>query len=146
MRNLMALLSFTLLAACADQQSPTSPKSSPKGNLDATTGATTEVTKAPTASGKPADQVGFTKVERIETQIVTITANGDGSVVAYCPAGSTVVGGGHYLTGIALTSSPPLVSISEPTPGAQPGWGVMVLNHAAGAAAVNLRAYALCVS
>jgi hypothetical protein len=90
--------------------------------------------------------VGFTKVVRVESPIAAITANGDGSAVAYCPAGSTAVGGGHYLTGAALVSSPPFVAVSEPIPGINPGYGVTVLNHAPGNASVNLKAIALCAS
>ena len=100
----------TLVAACSEPQQPTSPAAeSNPAQRPAFSSATPQVA----AAGKPADQVGFTKVVRIESPIAAITANGDGSAVAYCPGGTTAVGGGHDLTGAALASSPPFVAVSE---------------------------------
>jgi hypothetical protein len=145
MRTQLILLASVaaLVAACSEPQPPTSPAAEPNlGTRPAFSSAAPQVA----AAGKPADQVGFTKVVRVESPIAAITANGDGSAVAYCPAGTTAVGGGHYLTGAALVFSPPFVAVSQPIPGVNPGYGVTVLNHAAGNGPVNLKAIALCAS
>jgi len=89
--SILVLTATFLLAACSDNQQPTSPangrqvsaKGSAAGQL------------APSPQAKPTDQVGFTKVTRVFSANVTVPAGQTGEAVATCPAGSVLTGGGY---------------------------------------------------
>jgi hypothetical protein len=70
----------------------------------------------------------------VESPTVTVAAGDIGTVIAYCPAGKKVTGGGYY-SSIAIAAS------------SQPGgtfWGA-VINNYANAIDVEVNAYAVCV-
>ncbi|WP_067441359.1 hypothetical protein [Nocardioides jensenii] len=70
----------------------------------------------------------------VESPIVTVPAYDSGVVIAFCPAGKRVTGGGYFSSiAIAASSSPGKTS-----------WGV-VINNFANDIPVEVNAYAVCV-
>ena len=148
MRRLFTLVSIAAaVAACGDQQQPTSPVAAAPSSADrqvaSTSGADLAEVKVPQA--KPTDQVGFTKVQIVEGAPVTVIANTFNGAGAFCPAGSVAVGGSYHIG--SVNGTPPLVDRTErATLGLQTGWVVDVDNTQAGAGALTLSVQAICVS
>lgn len=69
----------------------------------------------------------------VESPTVVVPAFDIGTVIAYCPAGKKVTGGG-YFSSIAIAASS--------TPGTN-SWGA-VINNSANSIAVEVNAYAVC--
>jgi hypothetical protein len=139
MRNSLILFSFAaLVAACSEQQQPTSPAAARSdGSFPVVDGI-----RVPDL--KPTDQVGFTTVEYIESAVWTVTAGQSLQGMALCPAGSMVTGGGFRLNSYAGTT--PLVTYSRLIViGPQYGWSVVLSNKQAGAADATFLVDAVCV-
>ena len=139
MRTTLGLLATVIaIAACDDQQQPTSPPtetSSPRAAV--TVASASPVAKAPDA--RPADQVGFTKVQYFETGLISVNAGANGDYTLNCPAGTFVISGGHNLWG----GVSPLVRLSRADGN---GWHVLISNDAAGATFMTFRVSVNCIS
>ena len=144
-RIALAIVATTLgiVAACSDQREPTSPAA-----RVTTRAATADVGAASlaTAGGqaKPTDQVGFTKITLIENYEV-VPLGGSAQIIALCPIGSTVTGGG-FSAGVYATGKPIISHSRVITVGNQNGWSVGVENTAVGAAAAGVHVHGLCAS
>jgi len=145
MRTNFLLVSLAaLLAACSEQQQPTSPATGlrsephPSGDYNAGTNAA-----APVQQAKPVDQVGFTQAVVLTSGVISVTAGQVGVESVSCPDGSVAIGGGYQILGgpneaTAVTSRPTTL----PTPR---GWAVGV-NNRLGATDASFNLYVVCVS
>ena len=142
MRNLLLLSAVVAMAACSDNQQPTAPT---KGRaVSATESASGQI--APSPQAKPSDQVGFTTVTYASSNAITIAAGQTGGGAVNCPTGTIAMSGGYVFNNFLGT--PPVVTGTRPV-GAAPnpfGWTVSVSNQAAGAAAVTVTLFVVCVS
>lgn len=142
MRNFITLLTTAILVvACADDSPTTSPPSR-------STAGTTELratNQSVTASAKPVDQVGFTKVSYVTSGPGYTTMPG-GAVADFtvsCPAGSTVVTGGYTVPWWDASAVPPFVLINGPNGN---GWKVRFSNEAPGMKSFQFYMFATCLS
>ena len=141
MRNLITLLAAaTLVVACADDPHPTAPS----GSRSASGQIQPTADKVPVAQAKPADQVGFTKITRVFSSQHPVAAGVSGAATATCPAGTTVIGGGHFITGGTPFTGAPRLSYSVDDQGN--GWTVGFANNVSGAGDFVFIAVAYCVS
>ena len=148
MRRLFIFVSVAAtVAACADQQQPTSPLTV-QTPADRQVGVSTSVADAAgvkVPQAKPTDQVGFTKVQIVEGESVTVIPNTFNGAAALCPAGSWAVGGTYQLSSVKGT--PPLVDGTfRTTIVLQTGWLVDVNNTQLGSGPLTLSVQALCAS
>ena len=97
MRNSFLLLSIAaFVAACSEQQQPTSPATI--GASASASAGLLSTSPLATANGKPTDQVGFTKVFTVTGASVNIVGiAGPKAATASCPAGSYAVGGSYEI-------------------------------------------------
>ena len=147
MRSLFLLSSLVAIAACADHNQLTSPLagSTAAGAQHNVAATPLDASKAQPAGAKPTDQVGFTKVEMVVGTPTDITAGVFDSAYAFCPQGSSAVGGGFY--GGNVTGTPPSISSTgRPIVGSQTGWGITFDNRAAGSTTFKITAWVTCVS
>ena len=130
-----------IAVACSEQEpaSPTAPGARGVGIR-----ASQDVATAPIpGAAKPVPApTGFTQVTTVTAGPLQIAAGAFGGLTAICPAGTTVVSGGHEFTGYSVMV-PPWVRISRAVP---TGWSVAVHNQVAGASAAALYVYANCAS
>ena|SRR5215831_18791658 len=142
MRKLIVLSTVLCIAACSDNQQPTSPASR---SASRDVGQTAE--SIAKANGNPhGDLVGFTKITMVDGPFTTVLAANSGGSKVLCPVGSYVTGGGYTL-GPANQATPPIVTFNRQiTDGAQQGWGVGLLNNLPGAADVDVQAFVHCAS
>lgn len=146
MRSLLIPFIVTAaIAACSDQQPPTSPR-------DALAGVSTGLSASnqsavPSDPGvKPTDDVGFTKISINYGQYVTVAPGASVAATATCPAGTTPVGGGYRFAGNGPAGAHPFVGVSNLIATVPLQWRVEVANDAPGAATVLVRADILCAS
>jgi hypothetical protein len=144
MRNrLLLLAAAVVLSACADDQHATAPasRSGLSGrSASGDAGPSGQATGNPQA--KPIDQVGFTKITRVVSPTATSHANAAATATATCPAGTTLVGGGHEI----LVLSAPVPPFVRSSAGDQNEWSVLVTNSLPGAIDVTFHAIAYCAS
>jgi hypothetical protein len=143
------LVAAAWVAACSDQQQPTSPVNSrptAESRVGATIGPSQD--KAPVPQTKPTDQVGFTKVTQVLGAQTVVNAGASAEIVVACPAGSTPVGGAYVFSNFTPGASRPFVAESMPTAagGIPQGWILGVVNDAPAAVAVIVSPRALCAS
>jgi hypothetical protein len=166
MRNSLILFSFAaLVAACSEQQQPTSPttaksdrsfpvvdgikvpevrRTEPVGLTKAGDARFPVVDGIRVPDAKPTDQVGFTTIEYIEGPPTTVPAGQSIQGFALCPAGELVTGGGFRLSN--YNGQPPIVTYSRLiVSGPQYGWSVSINNKAAGATDATFIVNAVCV-
>lgn len=146
MRNrLLLLTAAVVLSACADDQHTTAPASrsvsssrSAAGDL----GTATQTTGSPQA--KPIDQVGFTKITTVNSDLIHAVAGQNTGVVVSCPAGSTAIGGGYSVTLYLAGATPPFTKFMGLD--GQNGWGVDLSNDPVGAKDFTYYASVYCAS
>jgi hypothetical protein len=143
MRSFLLFATITAvatIAACSDNPQTTAPARARTMSSDVAAARTVS------PAAKPKEQVGFTKVDFIESPEQTAGPNGNYGTIVWCPAGTTVVGGGFRFTS-AITATPPVVaSSSRFTNATGTGWAVGVVNSLAGAQTVKYIASVLCAS
>lgn len=148
MRNSLILFSLAALAACSEQQQPTSPAATrsdrPVGLMKAGDARFPVVDGVRVPDLKPTDQVGFTKVDYVEGVVTTVPVGQAVQGFAMCPAGELVTGGGFRLNDYSGTTPVPTYSRLF-VGGAQYGWSVAISNQAAGAAEATFIVSAVCV-
>ena len=136
MRRLLLLSAALLVAACTDNQQPTSPAA----GRSVTPNGSAAGQIAPSPQAKPTDQVGFTTAFTVTTplnsQIDGVTFTG-WTLHATCPAGSTVVSGGYR-----IPVGWPYAKITYNGPDGANGWQISV--DEANAAAIQFQAFAMC--
>ena len=145
MRTIAGFLAIAVIAAaCADQTPAGLHSKSANGAVASPNAtATTDVAKA---SGKPTDQVGFTKVQVYYSDLVTVSAGQVGGATVLCPAGSIPTGGG-FDNSWAGPGAPMTVLLSRPNGPVNPaGWTVSVSNTSLGATDKTVRAWVFCAS
>jgi|KBSMisStaDraftv2_1062788.scaffolds.fasta_scaffold236948_3 hypothetical protein len=143
MRKLIMLSTVLCIAACSDNQQPTSPASRSGSRDIAQTAEPTAIAKA---NGNPhGDVVGFTTITMVSGPLTTVLAANEGGSQVLCPAGSFVTGGGYTL-GPANQATPPIVTFNRMLNGLQQGWGVGLVNNLPGAADVEVQAFVHCAS
>ena len=145
MRNrLLLLTAAVLLSACADDQHPTAPASRPASSSRSAAGdlgTATQSTGSPQA--KPIDQVGFTKITAVNSDLIhTVPGQNTGTFVS-CPAGSTAIGGGYHITLYTAGSVPPLTRVIGLEGN---GWAVSFSNEPVGAGYFTYYASVYCAS
>ena len=131
------------VAACADDRvaAPSAPRTTSEATPTRSNVASAAVSSA---QGKPTDQIGFTKVAAVWSANFVVAAGKDANPTAVCPAGSTVISGGHHFLGYAASASPPWIHFAYAT--ASNGWTVHVDNSQPGANTVNIQVVAYCAS
>lgn len=139
MRTNFLLVSLAaVVAACSDQQQPTSPAGktrAPSADISAPSSAT-----APSPQAKPVDQVGFTKVAVIASDMVSALAGQYGSASAKCPDGWLATGGGYQL----YAGHPEVITDrSEYVP--PRSWGLAV-DNTKGVTDATFKVWVVCVS
>jgi hypothetical protein len=143
MRSFLLLATITAVAtisACSDNPQTTAPARARTISSDGA--AAGNVSPA----AKPTDQVGFTKVDFIEGLEQTVAPFNNHATIVWCPAGTTVVGGGFRFTS-GFAGTPPVVSTSSRFANAtQAGWVVSVTNSMAETQTVTYIASVLCAS
>ena len=147
MRNVALLLSFGLvIAACGDAQHPSAPLSRRAGGVASPDVAPSDgAAKHPDA--KPADQVGFTKIQAYYGTPITLYPGQDGTATMSCPAGSVVTGGGFEMYINSLGPEPAMWRSRATGPvESATGWIVSASNRAIGAVEGNLQAWVSCAS
>ena len=135
--------SLAVVAACSDNQEPTSPARTVRSYTPSVNDVSSDASKAPPA--KPQDQVGFTKLTYMESAIYTAAPGVSEQGWALCPVGSTVASGGYTI----MVGNAPVPTVTHSrliTSGAQNGWSVSVSNKAVGAVSVTFYVYAVCAS
>jgi hypothetical protein len=137
MRTIISLLALSFAAAACGDKQPTSPNTG-KSPSPGVSSPRTQLAKSPDA--KPTDQVGFSKVQTVSSSLESVVAGESKDVFAYCPAGTTVVSGGHLAW---VSGSAPFISMSYPD---GDRWHILVVNDQAGAAFLTIRAWVVCVS
>ena len=143
---LTVMSAAAILAACSEQQQPTSPVDARRGPSASAAMSTSPSTeggiKLPDA--KPQPQIGFTKVATYPSATVPVAPGASVAAIATCPAGSVLVGGGFSMP---LDEPVPRVVRSHPDgyPNAS-GWRVLVSNRDAGAVASEVTAWVTCAS
>lgn len=145
MRNHHLLLAATtLFAACADDQHATAPINAgrARSNTAADAGVSTQAAVNPQA--KPTDQVGFTTVTEATSAAFQVLAGTGHSLVATCPAGTTVIGGTYAITDYQSASTPPWIVYNRRD--AQNGWTVGVSNEQLGGGSLRFTVTAYCAS
>ena len=136
------LSSALLLAACADNGETTAPASRLAAKASSVSGAQADYPPGPGASAKPVDQVGWTNVTTVWSAEVSPAL----SIIAgtaTCPAGTTLISGGHIFTNSGNADAPPFIRQNHPIGNT---WVVSVANLATGAGYVSFRALAICAS
>jgi hypothetical protein len=137
--TLISLLSVAVaVAACNDEQQPTSPVAGTLASVSTPT-AVTQTARTPEATAKPTDQVGFTKIQYFESTLIAVAAGATGAHVFNCPAGTFVVSGGHNIWG----GNGPLVRISR---AAGNGWEIQINNTQNGALPLSFSVGVNCAS
>jgi hypothetical protein len=143
MRTLLLLSTLVVIAACSDNQTPTSPMRG--GAASGNVAPSGQGIKVPDA--KPSGPVAFTKVTYVYASALQVPAGSFNVQDAICPAGTVLVGGGHELGSTGGTA--PLVWRSRPhlvgANGAD-GWSIAVDNTQAGSALIYIQAWANCAS
>ena len=150
MRNIMLCsLGAAIVAATAcENQQATAPRSigaaseMSDGRVSAHPGRVSEL---PSALGKPTDQVGFTHITEVASEVVVLSPGVTRGVLATCPAGTTVVSGGYNVYALVNGAAPPVVVSSKGVLGGG-SWGVGVTNTLPGAGTANFVVYAYCAS
>jgi hypothetical protein len=139
--NLLFSLGVVLLVSACDNPESIGPGAAkPNASVVAQVGSA----RAVSAQGKPQDQVGFTKVVAVYGVNKLIQAGQAAAVTATCPAGTTVISGGHGILGYVSSATPPWFKDSGDD--SANGWGVVIDNSQPGASVVNIRAIAYCAS
>src|SRR5262249_17540174 len=141
MRRLLLLSTAFVLFACSDNPQTTSPRSI---SSESRAGDVTKVADGIRPQAKPTDQIGWTKVTKVVSFFVAVSPNSVGTVKATCPAGTTVIGGGHQVAGTLAGVPSPLVAGSEDA--GRNGWAITVDNLQPGAALLQIYAIAYCAS
>ena len=108
-------------------------KASERSKLVGATGAT-GATGPMGAIGPPGLSASNDSVV-VQSPTVTVAARDIGTVIAYCPAGKKVTGGGYFSSIAIAASSTPSAAASS--------WGA-VINNTANSIAVDVWAYAVC--
>jgi len=140
MRNIALLLAATVVAvACADQN-PSAPSRSSSGVASAD-----NVANQPTqsASAKPIDQVGFTKISRVDN-VGTIGFGQDVTISVACPAGTVNTGGG-YKNHTGIDVAHPVVVLASYFDVLSNKWTVRIINPSPDVN-VDFIAFAYCAS
>jgi len=137
-KSFLLISAAVLISACADDQHSTAPTSRPSAS--GRSAASDVGNSAPAPQAKPNSQAGFTTVSSVTSSQgvndnYSFTAT---TVVASCPAGSTLTGGGSQISGNAAAR----VDYSGPD-GAN-GWKVVIENPAY--TTIYFHAFALCAS
>ena len=141
--TLFALGAALVIAACADDR-PTSPTSSRSANGTLVGSYAAAFPPGPSANGKPVDQVGFTKITRVNGPVVQPLPGKGAESDAVCPAGSTFIGGTYQISGWSPMASPPWIIPSPDDNGR--GQTVFFDNEQPGAAVIAGYAVAYCAS
>ena len=139
----MAGASLAVIAACSDNQEPTSPARGVSRSALGVNDVSSDASKAPPA--KPQDQVGFTKLTYMESAIYTAAPGVSEQGWVLCPVGSTVASGGYTIS-VGNAPVPTVTHSRMVTDGAQNGWSIAVSNKAVGAVSVTFHVYAMCAS
>lgn len=141
MRKLIMLSVALLIAACSDNQQPTSPVNAP-----ARAASANQLNQGPQTSGKPQPGlVGFTQVAQYLGNWVTIQPGQMSEASVLCPDGWRAVAGGYQVASLAGTH--PLISESIMTQvGSATGWVIQGMNDQAGAMSFQILPYVMCVS
>jgi hypothetical protein len=150
MRTSFFLISLAaVVAACADQQQPTSPVGA-AARLESSTvggeGGALPAQAPTTPQAKPTDQVGFTKVQMYAGAPAVLAAGDRWTVSATCPAGAVATAGGYDVIFPGGGTAP---GISKSRPNGSPvadGWTIDVDNRQAGAADIKAWAWVSCAS
>ena len=133
------LSSALLLAGCADHET-TAPNSGLAADASSVNGAQADYPPGPGL--KPVDQVGWTKVTTVWSNEVSPGV----SIIAgsaTCPAGTTLISGGHIFTNSGNADAPPFIRQNHSIGNT---WVVSVANLATGAGYVTFSAFAICAS
>ena len=139
MRTLLLLSVVATLAACADEQPATAPRSTPTATVPMAQAGV----DAPTGLGKPVSgPVGFTTVTVVTSNEFS-TPGGAIAGQAYCPAGTTRISGGYAFTSEGNPSAPPIVTQNQPFGN---GWWVRILATLPGSYGGAFKVYVLCAS
>jgi hypothetical protein len=139
MRKLIMLSVVVLIAACSDNQPPTSPVNGSGNHVS----ATPQLNQAPEANGKPLPgPIAFTTITRYHSPTLHIPPGDMNNVTVACPTGSVMTGGGYDL-GFTFGATYPLIYQNAPTP---TGWVAGVNNQQPGSSDVFLEAWVLCAS
>ena len=139
MRTLLLLSVVATLAACGDEQPATAPRSTPTATVPMAQAGV----DAPTGQGKPVSgPVAFTTVTVVTSNEFSLPG---GAIAgqAYCPAGTTRIGGGYTFTNEGNWSAPPIVTQNYPIAN---GWWVRVLATLPGSYGGAFKVYVLCAS
>ena len=139
MRPMLVLLVLCSLVACGDNSRPTAPRSS----SDASPSVVRE-TDLRVAAGKPAAQVGFTKMSEVISLTNTVQPGTTGESQAVCPEGTVLVGGTFHIVSFTAAATPAWVWDNEPE--GVNTWVVRVTNKAADAGNMSIQAIAFCLS
>ena len=146
--SILTVLSLMAFAGCGDDRTPSAPTTLGSTRSSSTVvGAASVVASGVGVPGaKPTPQVGFTKVEYVESATAYAPTGGGGTAWAYCPPGSVPIGGGHRI--LAGVNQPfPLVYTNTRYEGnGKLGWTVSFTNWAAGAESLSFVATVLCAS
>jgi hypothetical protein len=138
MRTLLLAFTALVVAACSDTPQSTAPHT---GGSARDRQPSDQGIKIPDA--KPADQVGFTKITRVVSSPKSFLPGWTGMIMATCPDGTTIVGGGYRIFGGGINH--PLISFSDINEAYPNAWSIELDNPAAGASG-TLYAVALCAS
>lgn len=147
MRTLLLVSTALALVACSDNPQPTAPPSSRHSIGSATTGAGFPNQALTQSSGKPVDQVGFTKTTVVTSPAKTVLAGASGGVIVTCPSGTVLVGGGYSALPGPYTTWPFVWASVPHKAGTEfDGWAVNVRNYQPNSEDVTVQAYAICAS
>ena len=139
MRKLALLLAVAMAAACSDQN-PAGVRTKVGDGKAGDVVQTAEGIKA--AQGKPADQVGFTKITKVTAPGI-VSPGAVNSATAACPAGTTVIGGGYLtLSGVGIGTTPVYTTSHDD---GNNGWSITALNQNPNGA-LSFQVYAYCIS
>lgn len=146
MRTQFLLVSLVaMLAACSEQQQPTSPTTAARTEPRSGDYSAAANTAGGAPQAKPVDQVGFSKAVTIFSDPLYVPAGQLAAGEATCPTGSFAIGGGHsiFLTGgVKVLSSHPDVNAVGDIPRA---W-TLTMDNTTGATQAGFRVWAVCVS
>lgn len=140
MRTLLLISTALVLAACSDNPQPTAPRNTGSAAADR------EVISrgGNTNNAKPTDQVGFTKITRVQSVSTTYLPGYTYTLVATCPAGTTVVGGGYRIFGGGVNR--PGIDMSDvDEPSHANAWSVLLTDPVTGSTG-NAYSVAFCAS
>lgn len=143
----VVILAAAFAAACADDHpsAPTGPRTGSGSHANGD--ATAMMQGAAVSNAKPVDQVGFTKVNYVESEWVVVAAGGSNSGSVTCPTGSVPTGGGYHLQTVSGLAQPTVVysgPIGLPT--SPTGWELALYNTAAGSGIASFQVFVMCAS